>query len=56
MEKETKHYEEYINHDTNWLKKITIKIDIFIINREYMNFFIIMYMQWSKNDSYTSSS
>ena len=26
MEKETKNYVEYINHDPNWLKKITIEI------------------------------
>ena len=24
MEKETKHYVEYLNHDANWLKKISI--------------------------------
>ena len=24
MEKETKHYVEYLNHDPNWLKTITI--------------------------------
>ena len=34
MEKETKHYVEYLNHDTNWLKTITIEIDKFLINRE----------------------
>ena len=26
MEKETKNYVEYIDHDPNWLKKITIEI------------------------------
>ena len=34
MEKETKHYVEYLNHNTNWLKTITIEIDKFLINRE----------------------
>ena len=24
MENETKHYVEYLNHDPNWLKRITI--------------------------------
>ena len=33
MEKETKHYVESLNHDTNWLKMITIEIDKFLINR-----------------------
>ena len=32
MEKETKHYVESINHNPNWLKKISIKIDKFLIN------------------------
>ena len=34
MEKETKHYVEYLNHDPNWLKTMTIEIDKFLINRE----------------------
>ena len=56
MEKETKHYAEYLNPNPNRLKTITIKIDKFLINCEYINFFIIMYMKWSKDDGYTSSS
>ena len=55
MEKETKHYVEYLNHDPNWLNIITIEIDKFLINREYIDFFIKMYMQWSKYDGSTSS-
>ena len=54
MEKETKHYVEYLNNNTNWLKMVTIEIDKFLINREYINFFIIMYIQWRKDDSSTS--
>ena len=34
MEKETKHYVESLNHDSNWLKTINIKIDKFLIDRE----------------------
>ena len=34
MEKETKHYVEYINHKPNWLKKMSIEIDKFLINGE----------------------
>ena len=34
MEKETKHYMEYLNHDLNWLKTITFEIDKFLINQE----------------------
>ena len=33
MKKDTKHYVEYLNHNTNWLKTITIEIDKFLINR-----------------------
>ena len=40
MEKETKHYVEYINNNTNWLKKINTEIDKFLIDREYINFFM----------------
>ena len=55
MEKETKHYVEYLNCYSKWLKKITIWIDNFLINREYIDFFMQMYMQWSKDDGSTSS-
>ena len=40
MEKDTKHYVEYINHDLNQLKEISIEIDKLLINREYIDFFI----------------
>ena len=56
MEKETKHYVEYLNHDPNWLKTITIDIDKFLIYREYINFFLQMYMKLSKDDGSTLSS
>ena len=55
MEKETKHYVESLNHNPKWLKKISIEIDKFLINREYIDFFVQMYMQWSKDDGSTSS-
>ena len=45
MEKETKHYMEYLNQDPNWLEMITIEIDKLLINNEYINFFVKMYMQ-----------
>ena len=55
IEKETKHYVESLNHDPNWLNAITIEIDKLIIDREYIDFFMQMYMQWSKDDGSTSS-
>ena len=35
MEKYNKHYVEYLNHDPKWLKKFSIEIYKFLINREY---------------------
>ena len=55
MENESRHDVESINHDLNWLKTITIEIDKFLINHEYVDFFMKMYMQWSKDYGSTSS-
>ena len=55
MEKETKHYVEFNNHDPNWLKKFSIVIDKFLINNEYLDFFMQIYIQWSKDEGSTSS-
>ena len=55
MEKETKNDVEYLNHDPNWLKTIIIEIDKLLTYREYINFFMKIYMQWSKVDGSTSS-
>ena len=56
MEKETKYYVESLNHDLNGLNTIIIEIDKFLVDREYINFFMKMYMQWSKDGSSNSSS
>ena len=56
MENETKHYVEYLNHDANRLNTITIEIDKFLFNYEYINLFVIMYIQWSKDSGSNSSS
>ena len=45
MEKETKHYVEYLNHNPNWLETITIEVDKFLIKREYIDFFMQMHMK-----------
>ena len=55
MEKVTKNYVESLNYDPNWLKTITIEIDKFLINREYIDFFIQMYTKWRKYEGSTSS-
>ena len=56
MEKDTKHYVEYLNRDPNWLNTITIVIDKSQINCEYIKFFMQMYMQWMKDEGSNSSS
>ena len=56
MEKETKHYVESLNHDPNWLKMVTIEIDKLLINREYINFFMQIYIQCIKDRRSNSSS
>ena len=56
MKKGAKHYLGYLNNDPNWLKTINIEIDEILINREYINLFIIMYIQWRKYDGSTLSS
>ena len=55
MGNENKNYVESLNHNPNWLKTINIEIDKFLIIHEYIEFFIQMYMQWSKYNGYTSS-
>ena len=46
---------ESLNHYPNWLKKINIDIDKLLIDRGYIDFFMQMYIQWSKDGSSTSS-
>ena len=45
----------YLNQNPNWLKTITIEIDKFLIYCEYIEFFVQMYMQWSKFEGSISS-
>ena len=47
---------EPLNNDSNWVKTISIENDKFLINRKYIQFFMKMYLQWSKDDSSTSYS
>ena len=43
IEKENRHYVESLHHYPNWLKTITIEIDKFLVDREYIDFFMHMY-------------
>ena len=56
MEKEIKHYVQSLNHNINWLTMITIEIDKFLIDHEYIDFFMQIYRQRRKDNSSTSYS
>ena len=47
---------ESLNHDPKWLKTITIEIDKSLIDLEYIDFFMQIYIQWIKYGGSTSSS
>ena len=46
---------ESLNHNPNRLKKIYIEIDKLLINSECIDFFMQIYMKWSKDNGSTSS-
>ena len=54
MEKKTKNYVESLNNDPNWLNTITIEIYKFLIEPEYIEFFMKIYIQWNKDNGSTS--
>ena len=56
MEKETKNYVEYLNHNPKQLKTITTEIDKFLIDHEYIDLFMQIYRQRRKDNGSTSSS
>ena len=45
MENEIRHYVEYLNHDTQWVRRITNDINKLLVDREYIDFFMQIYMQ-----------
>ena len=44
MENEIRHYVEYINHDPQWVRIITNDINKLLVDREYIDFFMQIYM------------
>ena len=56
MENEIGNYFESINLDPQWVRRITNDINKLLVDREYIDFFMQIYMQWSKNNGYTSSN
>ena len=55
MENEIRHYIDSLNHDPQWVRIITNDINKFLVNCEYIEFFMQIYIQWSIDNSYTSS-
>ena len=51
MEYEIRQYIDYLNHDPIWVKRITNDINKLHVNREYIDFFIRIHMQWSSDNS-----
>ena len=51
MENEIGQYIDSLNHNPFWLGRITNDINKLLVNREYIDFFMQIYMQWSSNNS-----
>ena len=56
MENEIRRYVEYLNYDPQWVRIITNDINKLLVDREYIGFLVQIYMQWSKDNGYTSSN
>ena len=46
---EIRHCVESLNHDPQWVRRITIDINKLLVEREYIEFFVQIYIQWSKD-------
>ena len=51
MEYEIRQYIDSLKHDRFWVGRITNDINKLLINREYIDFFIQIYIQWSSDNS-----
>ena len=51
MENYIRHYIDSLNHDPIWVGRITNDISKLLVNREYIDFFMQKYMQWSSDNS-----
>ena len=56
MENEIIHYIDSLNHDPQWVRRIMNDINKLLVDRGYIDFFMQIYMQWSKDNGYTSSN
>ena len=56
MENKIRHYVESLNHYYQWVLRITNDVNKLLVTREYIELFMKIYMQWSKDNGYTSSN
>ena len=56
MEFDIGKYIDSLKHNPFWLGRTTDDINKLLVNREYIDFFMKIYMQWSKYNGYTSSN
>ena len=47
MAYDIRHYIHCLQHDTFWVERIKNDINELLVNREYIDFFIQIYEQWS---------
>ena len=55
MENEISFYIDSLNNDPQWVRIITNDINKLLVDREYIDFFMQICTQWSKDNGYTSS-
>ena len=51
-----RHYIEYLNHNPQWVRKIRNDVNKLLVDREYIDFFMQICMQWSSHNNYISSN
>ena len=50
-EYDIRQYIDSLKHDPFWVGRITNDINNLLVNREYIDFFIQIYIQWSSDNS-----
>ena len=51
MAYDIRHYKHCLQHDPFWVGRINNDINKLLVNREYIDFFIQIYEQWSSDNS-----
>ena len=56
MENEIRRYVEYLNYDPQWVRIITNDINKLLVGCGFIDFFMQINMQWSKDNGYPYSN